>query len=212
MAVRLRAAVDALAAAGWNPRMRVAALDLGDGGGALPGEDALARAARVANETMARAVLPAVGGEATWGGRLAFAELPVRREAPPPGAMEVVVSEWAGSARPAAAAEAESEHAAWRPVEAARFAGFAADAMVHNAEDGSVGDETFAGRDEVREVARLFFAALAEGKDGAEPVCVLAGDVARGSLPDALDFDKAFVAVGRRRAVAAWLYMGRLWG
>lgn len=200
-------------AAAWGSTLVVAVASVADleaGASAAPKKESpLARAARLANLALERAVLPKIAGEKRWGGALSFAALEATTKAPPGprvGLYEVVASEWAGSARGTPPGEA-SPYAAWRAVGAQRFRHFLLDAMIAN-EEGEVGEPSFLEREDVRELERLFFEALGDKA----PRCVLAADLARGALPDALDFDKAFVAVGEARVAAAWLYLSRLWG
>jgi hypothetical protein len=209
----LHKAVSAIVAS-WGATVVAAAVDIADleagaPHGAPAKETPLQRAARLANRAMPRAVLPRTVDDARWGARLAFAELPSATRAPPgpkTKLYEIIAGEWAGYARGTPPGE-PSPYAAWRAVDADRFRAFFIDAMIAN-EDGEVGAPDFVERDDVRAVERHFFAALGEAPER----CVLAADVARGTLPDGLDFDKAFVAVGRTRVAAVWMYLGRLWG
>jgi hypothetical protein len=212
----LREAVRTIGAS-WYPRPVVVSVvdvvelefDAGAAAAAPRGEAPHQRASRLANLAMRRAVLPETAGEAMWRQRLAFAELPATTEPPALGLFEIVASEWAGAARPAPLGEV-SPYAAWCLVDANRFRPFFIDAMIQNDETGEVGVKEFVEREDVLTVEHEFFAAL--GEDEAPPLCVLAADLARGSLPDVLDFDKAFVAVGSGRVAAMWIYMGRIWG
>jgi hypothetical protein len=209
----LRKTVGAVAAS-WGATVFAAAVDIADLEAGAPHDAptraaALKRAARLANLAMRRAVLPKTVGEARRGGRLAFAELPATTRAPPgpkTKRYEIVAGEWAGRA-PGTPPGEPSPYAAWRAVDRDRFRPSFIDAMIAN-EDGEVGEPDFVERDDVRAVGRRFFAALGEPPER----CVLAADVARGSLPDGLDFDKAFVAVGGTRVAALWMYLGRVWG
>lgn len=120
----------------------------------------------------------------------------------------VVVNEWQGSSSFKYGPRPQT-WAKWIQVGVDTFPVFFVDAMVQS-EEGEVGTADFVGREDVVQAHDVLLQAVLGEVD--EPVCLVAGDLAYGSVPDALDFDKAFVAVGKEHYVGVWLYIGRLFG